>query len=116
ALFAAPDKHVPAPTTRVHPLYFQFAHQNLDDIQIELPPGWQVSSLPQHVTQDAKLVVYISKAEKKNGTPHQERHLTVDLISLDQKYYPTLRNFYQLVKNADEQQIVLQPMVVSSRN
>jgi len=115
-LFSAPEKHVYEHSTRVHPLYFQFAHQKLDDIQIELPPGWQVSSLPQPVTQDAKLVVYISKAENKNGALHLERHLTVDLISLDQKYYPTLRNFYQLVKNADEQQIVLQPMVVSSRN
>ena len=115
-LFSAPEKHVYEHSTRVHPLYFQFAHQKVDDIQIELPPGWQVSSLPQPVTQDAKLVVYISKAENKNGALHLERHLTVDLISLDQKYYPTLRNFYQLVKNADEQQIVLQPMVVSSRN
>ena len=102
--------------TRVHPLYFQFMHQELDDVQIELPLGWQVSSLPKPVTQDAKLIVFNLKTENKNGTLHLERHLTVDLITLEQKYYPTLRNFYQLVKNADEEQIVLQPLGVSSGN
>jgi len=38
-----------------------------------------------------------------------ERGLKVDLVSLEQKYYPALRNFYQSVRNGDEQQIVLQP-------
>ena len=91
-------------------------YQKLDDVQIDLPLGWQVSSLPQPVTQDAKLIVYNSKADNKNGTLHLERHLTVELALLEQKYYPTLRNFYQLVKNADEQQIVLQPLGAASGN
>ena len=115
-LFTAPEKHLYEHSTRVHPLYFRFRYQKLDNVQIELPLGWQVSSLPQPVTQDAKLIVYNAKAENKNGTLHLERHLTVELGFLEQKYYPTLRNFYQLVKNADEQQIVLQPLGVASGN
>jgi len=113
-LFNAPEKHMYEHATRVHPLYFQFMYQEQDDVRIELPLGWQVSSLPQPVTQDAKLIVFNFKTENKNGTLHLERHLTFDLITLEQKYYPTLRNFYQLVKNADEQQIVLQPLGASS--
>jgi hypothetical protein len=115
-LFSAPEQHMYEHSTRVHPLYFRFMYQKLDDIQIELPLGWQVSSLPQPVTQDAKLLVYNSKAESKNGTLHLERHLTVESGLLDQKYYSTVRNFYQLVKNADEQQIVLQPLGAASGN
>lgn len=115
-LFSATEKHMYEHSTRVHPLYFRFMYQKLDDIQIELPLGWQVSSLPQPVTQDAKLLVYNSKAESKNGTLHLERHLTVELGLLDQKYYPTVRKFYQVVKNADEQQIVLQPLGAASGN
>ena len=115
-LFSAPEKHMYEHATRVHPLYFRFMYQKLDDVQIDLPLGWQVSSLPQPVTQDAKLIVYNSKADNKNGTLHLERHLTVELALLEQKYYPTLRNFYQLVKNADEQQIVLQPLGAASGN
>lgn len=115
-LFCGAEKHMYEHATRVHPLYFRFMYRKLDDVQIELPLGWQVSSLPQPVTQDAKLLVYNSKAENKNGRLHLERHLTVELGFLEQKYYGTVRNFYQLVKNADEQQIVLQPLGVASGN
>lgn len=115
-LFSAPEKHMYEHANRIHPLYFQYMYEKVDDVQIELPLGWQVSSVPQPVTQDAKLLVYNLKTENKNGTLHLERHLKVDLISLDQKYYPALRNFYQSVKNADEQQIVLQPLGISSGN
>ena len=115
-LFSAPEKHMYEHSTRVHPLYFRYMYQKQDDVEIELPLGWQVSSLPQPVVQDAKAVVYNLKTENKNGTLHLERQLKVELAYLEPKYYPTLRNFYQLVKNADEQQIVLQPMGVSSGN
>jgi len=115
-LFSATEKHVYEHATRVHPLYFHYMSQRMDDVQIELPLGWQVTSVPQPVTQDAKLLIYKSRAENKNGRLHLERSLRVDLVSLEQKYYPALRNFYQLVKNADEQQIVLQPQGVSSGN
>lgn len=115
-LFGAPEKHMYEHSTRVHPLYFRYMYEKLDDVQIELPLGWQVSSLPQPVIQDAKAIAYNLKAENKNGTLHLERQLKIGLAYLEPKYYPTLRNFYQLVKNGDEQQIVLQPVGVSSRN
>ena len=115
-LFSASEKHIYEHSTRVHPLYFHFMFQKQDDVQIELPLGWQVSTLPQPVNQDAKLIVYNLKVENKNGTLHLERRLTVELLILEQKYYPTLRSFYQLVRNGDEEQIVLQPLGVSSGN
>ena len=115
-LFSGPEKHMYEHATRVHPLYFHFMNREVDDVQIALPLGWQVSSLPQPVIQDAKAIVCNLKMENKNGTLHLERQLKVELAYLEPKYYPTLRNFYQLVKNADEQQIVLQPMGVPSGN
>jgi len=115
-LFSAPEKHMYEHSTRVHPLYFHYAYEKRDDVQVDLPLGWQVGSLPQPVVQDAKAVVYTSKVENSKGTLHLERRLKMDMISLEQKYYPTLRSFYQLVKNGDEQQIVLQPTGLSSGN
>lgn len=115
-LFSAPEKHMYEHSTRVHPLYFRFMYEKQDDVQIELPLGWQVSSLPKPVVQDAKAIVYNLTTENKNGTLHLERQIKIELAYLEPKYYPTLRNFYQLVKNADEQQIVLQPVGVSAGN
>ena len=115
-LFSAPEKHMCEHTNRVHPLYFRYMSQKADDITIDLPLGWQVSSLPQPQTNDAKVIAYSMKAEDKKGTLHLERRMRVDLISLEAKYYPALRNFYQTVRTADEQQIVLQPGAAAASN
>ena len=108
-LFSAPEKHMCEHATRVHPLYFHYGSEKVDDVTIELPLGWQVSSVPKPENEDAKILLYTLKVENSNGTLHLERVMKSDLISLDQKFYPALRKFYQVVRTSDEQQIVLQP-------
>jgi hypothetical protein len=108
-LFSAPEKHMCEHATRTHPLYFHYASEKVDDVRIDLPLGWQVGSLPQPKTEDGKVILYSLKVDNEKGTLHLERRLRRELISLDQKYYPALRNFYQTVRTGDEQQIVLQP-------
>ena len=115
-LFSGPEKHMYEHSIRVHPLYFHYMYEKSDDVRIELPLGWQVSSLPQPVTNDAKLLLYTMKAENEKGALRLERHLKCSLTILEQKYYNALRSFYQSVRSADEQQIVLQPLGVSSGN
>jgi hypothetical protein len=108
-LFSAPEKHMCEHATRVHPLYFHYMSERLDDARIELPLGWQVSSLPQPQSNDAHVMLYTLKVENDKGTLHVERRLRRDLITLEQKYYPALRSFYQTVRTGDEEQVVLQP-------
>ena len=115
-LFDVAEKHMCEHATRVHPLYFHFRSQKLDEVTIELPPGWQVSSVPKPATEDAKLLLYTMKAEDEKGKLHIERVLKSDLIFLQPKFYPALRNFYEGVRTSDEQQIVLQPAATSARN
>lgn len=109
-IFGAPEKHLYEHATRVHPLYYHFMSQKVDDVTIELPLGWKVSNLPKPGDRDAKLLVYTMKVDEKNGTLHLERHLKSDLVMLEPKYYPTVRSFYESVRTGDEEQIVLQPM------
>jgi hypothetical protein len=54
--------------------------------------------------------------ENGNGSTHVVRKLNVDFLMLDQKYYTALRNFFQVVRSGDEQQIVLQPGTASASN
>ena len=115
-IFGGPEKHLFEHTTRVHPLYFHFMSQKADDVTIELPLGWKVSNLPKPGNKDAKLLVYTMKADEKNGTLHLERRLKSDLVILDPKYYPAVRNFYESVRTGDEEQIVLQPAVTGASN
>ena len=54
--------------------------------------------------------------ENNKGTLHEARVMRSDLISLDPKYYPALRRFYQVVRTADEEQIVLEPGRTAASN
>jgi hypothetical protein len=40
----------------------------------------------------------------------------MDLSLVDMKYYASLRNFFQLVRTGDEEQIVVSPAPASAQN
>jgi len=115
-LFSAPEKHLFDHTDRVQPIYFSYPFGRIDDVSIELPLGWQISTLPAPQKQDAHIITYSMQAENNKGTLHLNRSLNVDILLLDQKYYPALRNFFQVVRTVDEQQVILQPAAASASN
>ena len=114
--FSATEKHLFDHADRTHPVYFEFPFQKFDEVTIELPLGWQVSSLPPAKIQDAKAIKYTLKADESKGTLHVTRALDVDILLVDTKLYPTLRSFFQIVRTSDEQQIVLQPGAAAAKN
>ncbi|MBZ5657653.1 MAG: DUF3857 and transglutaminase domain-containing protein [Acidobacteriia bacterium] len=108
-LFSANEKHVFEHANRSYPLYFQNAYLRSDDVTVNLPVGWKVGSVPVPINQDAKAVVYNVRAVDDKGTLHITRSLRNELVWLDKDKYGILRNFFQLVRTGDEQQVVLQP-------
>lgn len=114
--FSAHEKHIFEHAERVHPIYFEYPYQKIDDIAVELPAGWQISTAPQEKTKDISAAMYDLKVENGNGTIRVARKLNVDILILEPKYYPTLRNFFQVVRTGDEQQILLQPSAASASN
>jgi hypothetical protein len=115
-VFTKGEKHVFEHANRVHPIYFEYPYEKLDDVTIEIPPGWQVGSIPAAKDQDAHIVGYTRKVENGKDILHLTRKLRVDFILLEAKYYPALRSFYELVRTGDEEQIVLQPAAASASN
>ncbi len=115
-LFSASEKQLFDHTNRVHPVYFHYPFEKADDVTIQLPLTWQVSSLPKELTKDGKIVLYVRKVEGDKGTLHLTRVLRSDLLMIDAKNYPALRNFYQIVRTGDEEQIILQPVGAQASN
>jgi hypothetical protein len=115
-LFGAPEKHLFDHADREHPIYFRFPFQRLDDISIDMPLGWQVSTLPQPQKLDAKAVTYNLEAKNDKGTLHLSRALNVDVVLLPTSSYPTLRKVFQIVRTGDEQQVILLPIGASASN
>lgn len=115
-LFAAPEKHLFDHAERVHPIYFEFPFQRSDDVSIDLPLGWQISTLPKPEKLDAKAVTYALEAKDDKGTLHLSRVLNVDFLLLPQKNYGTLRQIFQIVRTGDEQQVILLPGASTASN
>ncbi len=115
-IFTGAEKHIFEHANRVHPIYFEYPYEKVDDVIIEIPTGWQVSSVPPEQNRDVRAVAYGLKIEGGKDTLHLTRQLRVDFLILDSKDYPTLRNFFGLVRSGDEQQIVLQPGAATASN
>jgi transglutaminase-like putative cysteine protease len=113
-LFSASEKHLFTHKDRVHPIYFQFPCQRKDDVSIELPLSWKVTTIPPSKLQDSKAVVYDLKITNENGVLHMTRLLRNDLLVIEQKQYPSLQGFFQIVRTGDEQAIVVQPGMASA--
>ena len=113
-LFSATEKHLFEHAHREFPIVFEFPFKKMDDVTIELPLGWQVGSAPKDMDTDAKAAEYIFKSDGKNGTVHFNRVLRSDLFIVPADKYTVLRNFFQVVRSGDEQQIVLQPGTTSA--
>jgi Domain of Unknown Function with PDB structure (DUF3857)/Transglutaminase-like superfamily len=107
--FSASEKQVFEQERRVHPIYFEFPSQEEDDVTLTLPAGWTTGSVPKAQNYDAKAALYSLQVDADKGTVHLVRKLNFDLLILDVKYYPALRNFFQAVRTGDEEQVVLQP-------
>lgn len=115
-LFSASEKHVFDHAARTYPVYFEYPCQKVDDVTLELPSGWQVSHVPPPVNNDAHVLAYTLKVDNTDNKLHWTRTLNEDILLVESKYYGALRNFFQGVKAADEQQIVVQPGPASARN
>lgn len=110
-IFSNGEKHVFDHAEREHPIYFDFPFSRHDDISVTLPLGVQVASVPAPIDQKGGNVIgYDLKADKTAATLHLTRDFDVNALLLDSKYYAALRNFFQMVRTGDEQQVVLQQM------
>ena len=109
ALFCANEKHVFELSNRTWPVYFAFPYKATDELNIQLPAGWQVESTPKDEDKDLKGTEYSLKVDKSNGAVHIQRMLRSDILMVPKENYPVLRSFFQYVKSKDEQQVVLQP-------
>jgi len=116
AVFNAGEKGVFEHAQRAYAIYFEYPHLKADDLTIELPAGWQVSSVPPPQNQDGHVIVYSLKVDQSPGTVRLTRKFSVDFMMLEAKYYTALRNFFQVVRTGDGEQIVLQPGEIHASN
>lgn len=113
-LFGGTEKQIFAHAERQYPVCFSFPFQKKDDVTIELPAGWTISSVPQPLDKDARAAEYTLKVEDGKTQVRITRTVRSDLFLIPKENYLALRQFFQIVRSGDDQQIILQPAAVAA--
>jgi hypothetical protein len=108
-VFGAAEKHSFEHAVRVHPLYFDYRYQHVDDLTIEIPASWHLDSVPKPSFVDLTGLAFKEATENQKDSLHVRRELTLNASLVDVKSYGTVRQFFQTVRSADEEPAVLSP-------
>jgi len=92
---------------RVHAIVFPYSYQEVDEITLEVPPGRQVEALPAPRNQNTSFGSYKTTYESSDGIVKFERQVVMNGLVFDAEDYPQLRTFYDNVRAADEEPVVL---------
>jgi Domain of Unknown Function with PDB structure (DUF3857) len=114
--FTNTEKHLFEHSTRTFPVYFRFPYLKTDNVTVTLPQGWKMDSELKPINQDAKAVAYTFSVESKPGSVHLQRSIRADIFMVPADKYSILRSFFQFVRTADDQQVVLIPSAAVAAN
>jgi hypothetical protein len=107
SIFAANTANPFAPSTRTHPIYFDYPTREEDQVTITLDAGVSVTTLPPPARLNAGALSYTSETTASGTEVHFTRAMSVDAMLLEEKYYPALRKFYDSVLEADQKPVLL---------
>jgi hypothetical protein len=114
--FTNSEKHLFEHSTRTFPVYFHFPSLRTDNITVTLPQGWRTDSELKPINQDVKAIAYTFSVESKPGAIHLQRSIRTDIFMVPADKYSILRSFFQFVRTADDQQVVLIPSAAVAAN
>jgi hypothetical protein len=106
-IFGAAEKHSFEHAARVHPLYFEYRYQHVDDLTIDIPASWHLDSVPKPSLVDLTGLAFKEAAENQKDSLHVRRELTLNVSLVEVKHYDAVRQFFQTVRSADEESAVL---------
>jgi Domain of Unknown Function with PDB structure (DUF3857)/Transglutaminase-like superfamily len=98
---------------RVYPVYFPYAFTERDRIEVKLPAGFAVESIPPKQTEQISYASYQRASVSDGKLLVAERVLGLNAIFVPVAQYPELKDFMGKVQAGDEQQVVLRNEVKS---
>jgi hypothetical protein len=107
-VFHSPQIETLSAAERKYPLYFPFTYEEIDKSSISVPKGYTLAPLPDG--QDVKLTStrFITTRSSQQDQLLTTRALVVNSIYFQPAQYSELRSFFQKLKTADDEQIVLE--------
>jgi hypothetical protein len=114
-LFSAATQNMFTSARRTNPLYFWWPYVVHDDVHVQLPSGWRVRGLPENSLFDFKAFRFETSMQDQGGSPHWTRELTFNAMVLPASAYGDVKDFFDSVRSADEQPIVIAAAATPAR-
>ena len=92
---------------RVHSIFFPYPYQELDEITLEVPAGRQVEAVPGPRSESTSFGSYKTSYESQGGSVKFQRQVVMNGIFFEVQDYPQLKTFFENVRAADEEPVVL---------
>jgi transglutaminase-like putative cysteine protease len=108
SIFAAGQKNPFRHEKRVHPVYFRYPFQELDVVELSLPPGCKVETLPQDQQADLQVGIYRNAWAQDGAKITFQRAFAVMGVFYNRDYYAPLRAFFDRASSSDQESAVLQ--------
>jgi hypothetical protein len=93
---------------RVHPMYFSYPYQELDDVWWTVPLDFKVEFLPARHEQRSPFGYFDMAAVGDDNVIHTQRRFALFGIYFPATSYPALREFFQKVHAGDQETMALQ--------
>jgi hypothetical protein len=107
-IFEANSRPIFSQPKRVMPIYFRYAHQDVDQITITLPASLAIESVPkQEQIPMQKLAVLIEGATVKGNTLTMVRNFQLGVVFFKPDEYNDLHDFYGKLNRKDQEQAIL---------
>jgi hypothetical protein len=107
-LFPSRLRTIFSPGVRKYPIYFPYTFEEIDRAEIQVPDGFSVETIPSG--QDVKLAStrFLTTRLSQGGRVTLTRAMVVNSIYFPAENYRDLKQFFEKLGTADEEQIVLQ--------
>jgi Domain of Unknown Function with PDB structure (DUF3857)/Transglutaminase-like superfamily len=100
---------------RKYPVYFPYAFEEDDNINMRVPPGFSMESIPQPQSANIGYAGYRCESRFDGGQFSTQRVLKINGIFFRTEQYSQVRDFFSKVQTGDEQQAVLQGGAVDAQ-
>jgi Domain of Unknown Function with PDB structure (DUF3857)/Transglutaminase-like superfamily len=111
-MFQVNQKAEFAPAQRANAIYFEFPSREIDEVHIGLPPEVEVESLPGNDDVRLEYALYHTENKRDSGSgivAIRDLQLATNLFKADE--YKDIKGFYDKVKQADDQPVILKASV-----
>src|SRR5262249_11768752 len=92
-VFHSSGQHPFASARRTNPVYFEYPAEVYEEVNLALPPGIQIESLPAGTKIERGPVRYESSAAKQGNVLHLNRTLKMGVYYVPPERYLALRQF-----------------------